>query len=103
MLFLKQPLILHFLRHKSATTCQIDSYEVSKFESKLDLCKCVKCEIIESMASLQQQHKWGTIFWDTLYRYENSMIHSDPCFTHHCVFRFSISETDNCIRFIFQW
>ena len=47
MLSLKQPLILPFLRHKSATTCQIDSNKVSNSKLKLDLCKS---EIIESTA-----------------------------------------------------
>ena len=44
---LKQPLILPFLCHKSATTCQIDSYKVSNSKLKPDLCNCVKIEIIE--------------------------------------------------------
>ena len=48
MLFLKQPLILPFLCHKSATTCQIDSYKVSNSKLKPDLCNCEENEIIES-------------------------------------------------------
>ena len=48
MLFLKQRLILPFLSNKSATTCQIDSNKVSNSKLKLDLCNCVKIEIIES-------------------------------------------------------
>ena len=47
VLFLKQPLISPFLDHKSATTCQIDSYKVSNSKLKPDLCNCVKSEIIE--------------------------------------------------------
>ena len=65
MLFLKQPLILHFLYH----TCQIDSYKVSNSTLKPDLFGCVKTEIIKSTASPQQPHKRGTIFWDTLHSY----------------------------------
>ena len=53
MLFFKQPLTLLFLHPKSATTCQIDSYTVSNFKLKPDLCNCVKTEIIESTASPQ--------------------------------------------------
>ena len=53
MLFLKQPLILPFLCHKSATTCQIDSNKVSNSKLKLDLCNCVKIEIIEPTAPTQ--------------------------------------------------
>ena len=68
MLFLKQPFILPFLCHKSATTCQVDSCEVPNSKMKPDLCNCVKTEIIESMAPLQQPHKWGTVsFRDTLH------------------------------------
>ena len=52
MPFLKQPLNLLFLCHKSATTCQIDSYKVSNSNLKPDLRNCVKTEMIESMASL---------------------------------------------------
>ena len=67
MLFLKQPLILPFLCHKSATTCQIDSYKVSNSNLKPDQYNCVQTEISESTAPPQQQDKRGTIFWDTLY------------------------------------
>ena len=42
MLFLKQPLILPFLCHKSATICKIDSNDVSSSKLKSDLCSCVK-------------------------------------------------------------
>ena len=59
--FLKQPLILPFLCHKSATMCQIDSNKVSNSELKLDLCNRVENEMIESTAPLQQPHKQGTI------------------------------------------
>ena len=45
MLFLKQPLFMPFLYDKSATTCQIDSYKVSNFKLKPDLCNCVKTKI----------------------------------------------------------
>ena len=61
MLFLKQPLMLPFLRHKSRTTRQIDSNEVSNSKLKPDLCNCVKLEIIEFTAPSQQPYKWGTI------------------------------------------
>ena len=47
MLFLKQPLILSFLCHKSATTSQIDSYKVPFSKLKLDRYNCVKTDIIE--------------------------------------------------------
>ena len=66
MLFLKQPLLLPFLCHKSATTCHIESCKVSNSKLKLDLCNCAKTEISESTAPPQQQHKRDTIFWDTL-------------------------------------
>ena len=66
MLFLKQPLILPFLCHKSATTCQIDSNKVSSSKLESDLCYCFKTGIIESTTPPQQSHKRGTIFWDTL-------------------------------------
>ena len=62
MLFLKQPRILPFLCHKSATTCQIDSYKVSNSKLKPDLCNCVNTVKIESMAPPQQPHKLGTTF-----------------------------------------
>ena len=48
MQFLKQPLILTFFRHKSATTCQIDSSKVSNSQLDFDLCNCAKTDIIES-------------------------------------------------------
>ena len=57
MLFLKQPLILPFLYHKSASTCQIDSNNVSNSKSKPDLCNCAKSEIIETTTPPQQPHK----------------------------------------------
>ena len=57
MKFLKQPLILPFLCHKSTTTCQVDSYKVSHPKLKPDLCNCVKEKMIESTARLQQPHK----------------------------------------------
>ena len=62
MLFLKRPLILPFLYHKSATTCQIDSSKVSNSKLKPDLCNFVKTEMIESTAPPQQSHKRDTIF-----------------------------------------
>ena len=46
MLFLKQQLILPFLCHKSATTCQIDLNKVSHSKLKLDLCNCVKIDTL---------------------------------------------------------
>ena len=61
MLFLKQLLILPFLSHKSATTDQIDSYQVSNSKLKLDLCSCVKIVMIEPTAPPQQPYKRGTI------------------------------------------
>ena len=62
MLFLKQPLILHFLCHKSATACQIDSKKVSNSKLRLDLSNFVKTEIIEYTAPPQKPHKRSTIF-----------------------------------------
>ena len=53
VLFLKQPLILPFLCHNSATTCQIDSYKVSNSKLKADLCSSVKIKTIESTAPPQ--------------------------------------------------
>ena len=53
MLFLMQPLILPFLRHKSAITRQIDSYKVTNSKLKLGLCNYVTFEIIESTAPPQ--------------------------------------------------
>ena len=65
MPFLKQPLIFPYLCHKSVTTCQIESYKVSKFKLKLDLCNCVKTEMIEATAPPQQPQKRGTTFFGT--------------------------------------
>ena len=62
MPFLKQPLILPFLGHKSATTCPIDSNKVSNSKLNLDLCNCVKTEIIESAVPPQQPHIRSTNF-----------------------------------------
>ena len=53
MLFLKQPLSLHFLYHKSEITSQIDSSTVSNSKLKLDLCNCIKTEVIKSTAPSQ--------------------------------------------------
>ena len=64
MLFLKQPLILPFLCHKSATTCQIGSNSISNSEVKSDLCNCVETKKIESIAP-PQQPQWVTIFLGT--------------------------------------
>ena len=50
MLFLKQPLILPFICHKSPTTFQIHSNKVSSSKLKPDLCHCVKNEMIEPKA-----------------------------------------------------
>ena len=66
MLFLKQPCILPFLFHKSATTCHSDSNKVSNSKLKPDLRNCFKPEVIESTSPPQQPHKWGT-FLDTLF------------------------------------
>ena len=62
MLFLKQPLILSFLCHESGSTCRIDSTKISNFGLKLELCNCVKIEVIEYIAPPQQPHKRDTIF-----------------------------------------
>ena len=62
MLFLKQPFILPFFCHKSATAFQIDSNKVSNSKLKLDLCNCVKIKTIESTAPPQQPYKRSTIF-----------------------------------------
>ena len=53
MPFLKQPLILPFRWHKSATTYQIDSNNVSISKLKHDLYNCVKSEMTESTAPPQ--------------------------------------------------
>ena len=53
MLFLKQPLILTILCHKSAVPCQIDSNKVFSCKLKLNLGNYVKTEIIESAAPPQ--------------------------------------------------
>ena len=53
MLFLKQPLILPFLGHKSATTCQIDSSKVSNSKLKPAPSNYVKTEMIESTSPPQ--------------------------------------------------
>ena len=48
MLFLKRPLILPFLCHKSATAWQIDSNKVSNCKLKLDVCSRVKTQLLHS-------------------------------------------------------
>ena len=53
MLFLKQTLILPYLCHKLATTCQTDSNKVSNFKLKLYQGNCVKPEITGSTAPAQ--------------------------------------------------
>ena len=58
MLFLKQLLMLPFLCHKSATTCQIDSYKVSNSKLTPDLCHCLKHKMIESKAAVQKGHNF---------------------------------------------
>ena len=67
VLFLKQPPFLPFLCHKSATTCQIESYRVSKSKLRPKLSNCVKTEMIESTVPTQQLQKQAQLFWDTLY------------------------------------
>ena len=62
MLFLKQPLILSFLSHKLAATCQIDPNKVSNSKLKPDLYNGVKIEMTEPTAPPQQKCKRGTIF-----------------------------------------
>ena len=68
VLFLKQPIILPLLFHKSATTCPIDSSKVSNSKLKLDLCNCVKLEVIKSTSPPQQPNKVARFFWDTLWK-----------------------------------
>ena len=63
VLFLKQPLILPFLCHKSATTCKIGSNKVSNSKLKSDLCNCVKIEISSPYSSRANR---AQTFWDTL-------------------------------------
>ena len=70
MLFLKQPLILSFLCHESATTCQIDSNKASNSKFKPYLCSCVKIELIESTAPPQKQQKRAQLFLDTRWKSE---------------------------------
>ena len=62
MLFSKQPLSWAFLCHKSAITFQNDSCNLSNSKLALDLCNCIKTEMVESKAPPQQPHKRGTIF-----------------------------------------
>ena len=62
MLFLKQPLILPFLCHKSATSSPIDSCKVSNSDFKPDVENHVKIEIIEPTAPPQHPHKLCRIF-----------------------------------------
>ena len=53
MLVLKQTPILPVIRHKSATTSQIDFNKVSNSKLKPGLCNCVKIERMESTAPPQ--------------------------------------------------
>ena len=62
MLFLRHVFVLPIFCHKLATTCHIDSYEVSNSKLKPDLCSCVKTEMIESTVLPQQSHKQDTFF-----------------------------------------
>ena len=99
VLFLKQPLILPFLCHKSTITCQIDLYKVSNSKLKPDPFNYVKTKIVESTAPPQQPHKQGTHFlghtvvccffmiaimssfaecWECVFR-SNEMAHTCPC------------------------
>ena len=82
MLFLKQPLILPFLYHKSATTCQVDSYKASNSKLKPDLCNCVKTEIIESMDPPKQSRKLGTIFGTPCRYFKTSSLNQYICYQH---------------------
>ena len=62
-------LVLPFLCHKSATTCQVDSSMVSNSKLKPDPCSCVKIEIIESTTPPQYPHKRANgaqISWNTM-------------------------------------
>ena len=61
VLFLKQPLILPFICHKSATTCQNYSNKASNCKLKPDLCNCETATIIKSTAPPHQPHKRSTI------------------------------------------
>ena len=65
--FFEATISFAFLHHKSATTCQIDSYKFSNSKMKPGLCNCVKTEIKESTAHPKQKHKRGTIFGDALH------------------------------------
>ena len=67
MLFLRQLHILPLLCHKSATTCQIDSYKALNTKLNSDQNNCVNNEMIEFTAPPQYPQKRGRIFWDTLY------------------------------------
>ena len=60
MLFLKQPLILSFICHKSATTRQNDSNKVSNLQLKSDLCNCVKTVTMKDTTPSQQPYKRST-------------------------------------------
>ena len=67
VLFLKQPLILPLLCHKSATMSQSNSYEVLNSKIKPDLQNYAISEMIETTAPPQRPYKQGTFFWDTMY------------------------------------
>lgn len=73
--FLKEQ-IVSFLCYKSATiNCQIDKNKASNSKLKLDLCSCVRTEIINAIAPPHQPHKCGT-FFGTSYRFK--LVHLRP-------------------------
>ena len=71
MLYLRQPLILPFLYHKSATNGQIYLIKVSNAKLKPDLCSCMKTKTNEATALPQQPCKRDTIFLYTLQNFSD--------------------------------
>ena len=59
---MKQSLVFPFFCHISATTRQIESNKVWNSKLKLDLCNCVKTEIIEFIAPPQKPQKGHNFF-----------------------------------------
>ena len=67
MLLLKKPLILPFLCHESASTCQIEANKVANSKLEPELWNCAKGEVIETTAPQQEPLKRSTIFGNPVY------------------------------------
>ena len=72
VLFWKQPLVIPFPSHKSATTSHTNSNRVSNSKLKHGIWNCVKTEMIKYTVPPQEPHKQSTISWDTLYNNDGS-------------------------------